>query len=71
MSCEPIPRFEAVLAPDDRWMIFDLLDGLPAEMDGQLLIGLDRRTAFHLESRLNWAEAHLIERPSLRKAQPE
>lgn len=53
MSREPTPRFEAVLAPDDRWMIFDLIDGLPAEMNGQILIGLDRRTAFDLEHRLN------------------
>ncbi|GLQ55107.1 hypothetical protein GCM10010862_23660 [Devosia nitrariae] len=53
MSCKPTPRFEAVLAPDDRWMIFDLIDGLPVEMGGQVLIGLDRRAALDLERRLN------------------
>ena len=62
MSCERTPaRFEAVLAPDDRWMIFDLNYGWPAEMDGQVLIGLDRRVALDLERRLNWVEAYLTE----------
>ncbi|GLQ55094.1 hypothetical protein GCM10010862_23530 [Devosia nitrariae] len=53
MSCQPTPRFEAILAPHDNWMVFDLAYGWPAVMDGHILIGLDRQTAFHLEQRLN------------------
>jgi hypothetical protein len=61
VPCEPTSaRFEAILAPDDSWMIFDLITGIPAEIDGHALIGLDRQAASALERGLNLGKARLI-----------
>ena len=38
-------RFETVMEPTGAFSIFDVLTGLPAELDGQALIGLSRDEA--------------------------
>ena len=46
-------RFEAILAPDERWMVFDILLGRPAELDGRSLIGLPARECGEITRRMN------------------
>ena len=38
-------RFELVLEPTDRWMVWDRLRDVPAEFAGKPLIGLNRIVA--------------------------
>ncbi|MDZ5697992.1 hypothetical protein [Chelativorans sp. M5D2P16] len=52
-------RFEAILAPDERWMVFDRLTEMPAECDDRVLIGLDQVTAFSLLGLLNGTDRPL------------
>jgi hypothetical protein len=68
VPCEPIyARFEAILAPDESWMIFDLITGMPAEIDGQALIGLDRQAAAELAQEANHACQSTRPTPKRRK----
>jgi hypothetical protein len=47
-------RFERVLDPCDLWLVWDNLADQPAELDGDLLIGLaDEKEALWLAALLN------------------
>jgi hypothetical protein len=64
MSLKPAEeRFEAIVAPDERWMIFDQLTGMPAERNGLVLIGLERGTAFSILRYLNGTDMPLKNGP--------
>jgi uncharacterized protein (TIGR02246 family) len=57
MSHEPSHRrFEAILAPDESWTIFDRITGAPVEAGDEVFIGLGRQTSLIVERRLNLAE---------------
>ena len=38
-------RYRLILDPTDRWMVWDELRGMPAELCGEPLIGLNRIAA--------------------------
>ena len=46
-------RFAAMQDPCDDWLVYDLALTLPAEMDGQVLIGLTRGEAEDLANQAN------------------
>lgn len=46
-------RFAAIQDPCDDWLVCDLVLDLPAEMDGQALIGLTRGEAEQLAEQAN------------------
>jgi hypothetical protein len=46
-------RFEPILAPDESWMVFDILLGTPAERDGRSLTGLAPDECGELARRMN------------------
>lgn len=70
MSYKPDRRFEVIQAPDDRWMIFDRTTGGPAEPDGCVLIGLDRRTALSIKRYLKGTDMPLKVSPRPAKGDP-
>ena len=49
-------RFEAVIEPTDRWLVWDSVKSLPAEHAGLALFGLTRSQALMYCQMLNAAE---------------
>ena len=60
-------RYEPILAPDESWMVFDIVAGRPAEFDGHSLIGLaadecgELARSLNREDRARASEAELQE----------
>lgn len=52
-------RYEPMLAPDESWMVFDILLSMPAELDGRCLIGLGPGECGELARRMNGQEASI------------
>jgi hypothetical protein len=48
-----IERYEVLRQPCDTWAVFDTLSGLPAEQNGELLLGLSKAAAEQAGCRLN------------------
>jgi hypothetical protein len=46
-------RYEIVQEPTCRWAVFDTLSDMPADLDDQITIGLDRCQAMALAARAN------------------
>ncbi|MDX8453701.1 hypothetical protein RFM98_13120 [Mesorhizobium sp. VK9D] len=45
--------YAALQDPCDSWLVCDLVSGLPAEIEGRLLIGLTRQEAEQLADQAN------------------
>ncbi|ARP64372.1 hypothetical protein A9K65_014050 [Mesorhizobium sp. WSM1497] len=47
-------RFVLIMDPADQWLVYDEVAGLPAERDGEVLIGLSREAAERLALNANY-----------------
>ncbi len=46
-------RFAAMQDPSDRWLVYDLMSDMPAEVGGRLLMGLAQSEAERLAEQAN------------------